>query len=324
MAKKRHNYHFNQETLSFERVETTAKSRLKKVIIHTLTSSFIGFLIFLGVSTFIDSPDEIQLQNDMQSLELQYNLLDKKLDRVNKVLGDLAQRDNNLYRVIFQADPISDIVRQSTYGNEDRYEELSKMSASNIVTSTTKKLDGIEKQLYIQINSYNEIEALLKNNTEKLKHIPAIQPILNKDLTRIASGYGWRIHPIYRIKKKHEGMDFTAPTGTDIYATGDGNVIYAGWKQGYGNTVIIDHGFGYKTIYGHMSKIKVKDGQAVKRADIIGLVGSTGNSTGPHLHYEVRKNDIPVNPLNYYFLDLSPEEYDRMIQIANNAGNVMS
>ncbi|MFI3296290.1 MAG: M23 family metallopeptidase [bacterium] len=324
MAKKKHNYQFNPETLSFERVENTAKSRLKKVAIHTFTSSFIGFLMFLGVSAVIDSPEEIQLQNDLTSLELQYNLLDKKLDRVNGVLNDLAQRDNNLYRVIFQADPISDVVRTSTFDNNNRFEELTKTSTTNLLTTTSKKLDEIEKQLYIQINSYDEIEVLLKTNAEKLQYIPAIQPILNKDLTRIASGYGWRMHPIYRIKKKHEGMDFTANTGTDIYATGNGKVIYSGWKQGYGNTVIIDHGFGYKTLYAHMSKIKVKEGQEVKRADIIGLVGSTGVSSGPHLHYEVRINDVPVNPLNYYFLDLSPEEYDRMIQIANNAGNVMS
>ncbi len=324
MAKKKHNYQFNPETLSFERVENTAKSRLKKVAIHTFTSSFIGFLMFLGVSAVIDSPEEIQLQNDLTSLELQYNLLDKKLDRVNGVLKDLAQRDNNLYRVIFQADPISDVVRNSTFDNNNRFEELAKTSTTNLLTSTSKKLDEIEKQLYIQINSYEEIEVLLKTNAEKLQYIPAIQPILNKDLTRIASGYGWRMHPIYRIQKKHEGMDFTANTGTDIYATGNGKVIYSGWKQGYGNTVIIDHGFGYKTLYAHMSKIKVKEGQEVRRADIIGLVGSTGVSSGPHLHYEVRLNDVPVNPLNYYFLDLSPEEYDRMIQIANNAGNVMS
>lgn len=255
-------------------------------------------------------------------MKIQYKLLDKKIDRLSKVSKDLQQRDNNLYRVIFQAEPLPDYT-SGNYQNNELINELSDKSSHKILNETSQKVDALSKQIYSQIKSYDEIVELLKTNETKLQNIPAIQPILNKDLTRIASGFGYRIDPIYHTRKMHTGMDFTAPIGTDIYATGNGTVTFAGWKQGYGNTIIIDHGFGYETLYAHLKNIKVRERQKINRTDIIGTVGNTGKSTGPHLHYEVFFKGQHVDPLNYYFLDLSPEEYDKMIQLAQNAGQVL-
>ena len=323
MAKKRIKLQFNPETLSFERVETSIGKTLKKLTLHLFSSTFIGFLFFIVFTIIIDSPDEKRLKKENERMEIQYELLNRRLEQMNGVLADIKQRDNNLYRVIFQADSIPDNVRHSTSLNNHRYQELSKMNTAAILVETTRKTDDISKQLYIQSKSYDDLMLLVKSNEEKLQHIPAIQPILNKDLTRVASGFGYRIDPVYRTRKFHQGMDFTAPTGTDIYATGNGVVEFVGWKQGYGNTVIINHGFEYKTLYAHMHKLKVKKGQKLTRAERICSVGNTGKSTGPHLHYEVEYKGKNVDPLNYYFLDLSPEEYDRMIQLAANAGQVM-
>lgn len=319
---KKAKFHFNPETLSFERVETSARNILKKIFIHLFSSAFIGFIFFIGFSFFIDSPEEKQLKKDLKTMKIQYKLLDKKIDQLSKVSKDLQQRDNNLYRVIFQAEPLPDY-NSWNYQNDKLINELSDKSSLKILKETSQKVDALSKQIYSQIESYDEIVELLKTNETKLKNIPAIQPILNKDLTRIASGFGYRIDPIYHTRKMHTGMDFTAPIGTDIYATGNGTVTFAGWKQGYGNTIIIDHGFGYETLYAHLKNIKVKERQKINRTDIIGTVGNTGKSTGPHLHYEVFFKGQHVDPLNYYFLDLSPEEYDKMIQLAHNAGQVL-
>lgn len=319
---KKAKFHFNPETLSFERVETSARNILKKIFIHLFSSAFIGFLFFIGFSFFIDSPEEKQLKKDLKTMKIQYKLLDKKIDRLSKVSKDLQQRDNNLYRVIFQAEPLPDYT-SGNYQNNELINELSDKSSHKILNETSQKVDALSKQIYSQIKSYDEIVELLKTNETKLQNIPAIQPILNKDLTRIASGFGYRIDPIYHTRKMHTGMDFTAPIGTDIYATGNGTVTFAGWKQGYGNTIIIDHGFGYETLYAHLKNIKVRERQKINRTDIIGTVGNTGKSTGPHLHYEVFFKGQHVDPLNYYFLDLSPEEYDKMIQLAQNAGQVL-
>ncbi|MHB9142111.1 MAG: M23 family metallopeptidase, partial [Paludibacter sp.] len=226
------------------------------------------------------------------------------------------------YRVVFQAEPIPFSVRRATAANNEYYEQLLDMTNSEIVVTTSKKLNELRKELYTQSKSYDALVLLAKNKENMLQNLPAIQPVLNKDLKRMASGYGWRIDPVYHTRRFHEGMDFTAPIGTDIFATGNGTVVRAGWEQGYGNCVQINHGYGYLTLYGHMSAIKVHAGQQVKRGDIIGLVGNTGKSTGPHLHYEVHYKGQIMNPQNYYFLDLSPAEYDRMVQMSNNSGQM--
>jgi murein DD-endopeptidase MepM/ murein hydrolase activator NlpD len=323
VAKKKVKLQYNPETLSFERIETSLSKTIKKLTIHLFSSTFVGFIFFVLFSFIIDSPEEKQLRKENEQMELQFELLNRRLEQMNAVLDDIKQRDNNLYRVIYQADSIPNNVRHNTAFNNQYYEHLTKLNTSTILIETTRKTDDISKQLYIQSKSYDDLMSLIKNNEKKLQHIPAIQPILNKDLTRIASGFGYRIDPIYRTRKFHQGMDFTAPTGTDIYTTGNGVVEFVGWKQGYGNTVILDHGFGYETLYAHLYKSLVRKGQKVRRSDIIALVGNTGKSTGPHLHYEVRLNGRPVDPRNYYFYDLSPEEYDQMIQLSNNFGHML-
>jgi murein DD-endopeptidase MepM/ murein hydrolase activator NlpD len=247
----------------------------------------------------------------------------RQLEEVQFVMSDLQQRDDNLYRVIFQADPIPLSVRRGSSANTEYYDQLLDMTNSEIVVSTTKKLNELKKEIYIQSKSYDELVMLSKNKETMLASLPAIQPISNKDLTRMASGFGWRIDPVYHTRRFHAGMDFTAPIGTDIYATANGTISAAGWQQGYGNCVQINHGYGYLTLYGHMSAIKVRVGQSVKRGEVIGLVGSTGKSTGPHCHYEVHYKGEIMNPQNYYFLDLSPADYDRMVQMSNNAGQTL-
>ena len=320
MAKKK--FHFNPETLSYEQTDHTFAHWLKQLAIHAVSGVSLGAIFFFIFVSTIQSPEEKQLTEDKRNMQAQYKVLNRQFDEVQDVLTDLQQRDDNLYRVVFQADPIPIAVRRGSSANNDYYEQLLNMTNSEIVVSTTKKISVLRKELYIQSKSYDDLVQLSKNKEVMLEHLPAIQPVLNKDLTRMASGYGWRIDPVYHSRRFHEGMDFTAPIGTDIFATANGTVQSAGWQQGYGNCVQINHGYGYLTLYGHMSSIKVRIGQIVKRGDVIGLVGSTGKSTGPHLHYEVHYKGQIMNPQNYYYLDLSPADYDRMVQMSNNAGQM--
>ena len=226
------------------------------------------------------------------------------------VLDDIESRDDNIYRVIFEAEPIAENIRKAGFGGINRYKKLEGFKSSELMKESSNKMDKILKQLYIQSKSFDEVMDMAMKKKEMLASIPAIQPVSNKDLKRMASGYGYRIDPHYKTRAFHAGMDFTAPRGTPIYATGDGVVTRADRKaKGYGNHVRIDHGYGYVTLYAHMYKIKVRPGQKVKRGDIIGLVGNTGKSVGPHCHYEVRKNGKPLNPVHFYFNDLTPEQY---------------
>ena len=316
-------YLYNPNTLDYERVYPSAKDRFFTVLRHLSTGIAFGIATFFVMMYVIDSPMESQLRKENRLLQTQYEVLDLRLNHAMEILDDIQQRDENLYRAIFQAESIPESVRKSGFGGTNRYQQLMEASNSELVVSTTQKMDMLRKQLYIQSNSLEELIEMGKNQEERMKCIPAIQPIANKDLKRTASGYGMRIDPIYRTPHFHSGMDFSAKTGTDIYATGNGKVTYAAWKQGYGNCVIIDHGYGFQTLYGHMSKFKVRVGQKVTRGQVIGLVGNTGKSTGPHLHYEVIVRGRYDNPAKYYYMDLTPEEYDRMIQIAENHGQVM-
>ncbi len=320
MAKNK--FQFNPDTLSYERIEHNIAHWLKQAAIHALSGVSLGLIFFFIFVSTIQSPEEKQLVQEKSHMEAQYKVLEKQLQEVRYVMSDLEQRDDNLYRIVFQADPIPLSVRRGTSANTEYYEQLLDMTNSEIVVSTTKKLNELKKEIYIQSKSYDELVLLAKNKETMLENLPAIQPVLNKNLKYMASGYGWRMDPIYHTRRFHAGMDFTAPTGTNIFATGNGVVVGAGWEQGYGNCVQINHGYGYITLYGHMSAIKVRNGQKVKRGDIIGLIGSTGKSTGPHLHYEVHYKGTIMNPQNYYYLDLSPAEYDKMVQMSNNAGQV--
>lgn len=314
---------YNPKTLTYERVYPSFKQKMFGVIRHLSIGIVIGVGLFFGITYLFESPLEKQLRKENKLLQTQYEVLSLRLNSALEVLDDIQERDENLYRAIFQAESIPISVRKSGFGGVDRYEHLTSLSNPDLVISTTRKMDMLSKQLYVQSNSLNELVDIGKSQEERLKCIPAIQPVSNKDLTRLASGYGMRIDPIYRTPKFHAGMDFTAKKGTEIYATGNGKITFAGWRQGYGNCIIVNHGFGYETLYGHLDKIKTRVGKTVTRGEIIGTVGNTGKSTGNHLHYEVMVRGKNDNPAKYYFMDLTPEEYERMIQLADSRGQVM-
>jgi murein DD-endopeptidase MepM/ murein hydrolase activator NlpD len=299
------------------------RERFFAVLKHLSVGISIGTIIFFAFMRIFSSPMELLLQKENDLLQTQYNILSLRLDDALNVLEDIQQRDENLYRVIFQAREIPDAVRKSGFGGTNRYEYLMHLSNSEIVMETTKKMDMLAKQLYVQSNSLEELFSIGKDLEARSRCVPAIQPVANKHLKHTASGYGMRIDPIYHTLRFHSGMDFSVPTGTEIYATGDGVVIFSGWRQGYGNCIIVDHGYEFKTLYAHQSKNLVYVGQQVTRGETIGLVGNTGKSTGSHLHYEVLLRGKADNPSKYYYKDLTPEEYNDMIQIAENHGQVM-
>jgi murein DD-endopeptidase MepM/ murein hydrolase activator NlpD len=283
-------------------------------------ASVFAFLVIVVFATFLDSPKEKQLKREIAQLELQYKLLRNRMSRVDQVLAELQEKDDDIYRVIFEAEPIPNSVRNAGFGGVNRYRELEQLANSDIVIGTTKRLDKLTKQLVVQSRSFDEVIALAENKEEMLASIPAIQPVANEKLKRVASGFNYRIHPIYKVRHFHTGIDFTAPRGTEIYATGDGKVHEVIMKKrGYGYHVIINHGYGYKTLYAHMSKFKVRKGEKIKRGDVIGYVGSTGTSTAPHLHYEVIKNGEKINPMNFFFNDLTPAEYEKVLELSSQS-----
>jgi len=314
-------YKFNHETLSFDKI----RLGLKQLILR-LFAYFVGSLFLAGLYGFIfafifDSPKERALKREIEQMDLQYELMNREMENVEKVLGHLQETDDNLYRTIFESEPIPSTYREGGIGGVNRYEELDGFSNSELIMETATRLDKIRKKVVVQSKSFDELIVLAREKGELLRSIPAIQPVSNKDLKRTASGFGLRIHPIYKISKFHSGMDFTAPTGTEVYATGDGVIsTVKSLRRELGNHIIIDHGFGYQTVYAHLDGFNVKVGQKVKRGDVIGFVGNTGLSTAPHLHYEVKVNGRYVDPAMYYFNDLTADEYDRMIEIAMKSG----
>ena len=316
-------YKINPQTLALEQVEHGLRYWLRQTGIYIFGGIVLGVVFLYLFLYFFPSPREKQLLKEKETIQSQMEVLNSQVDQMQIVMADLQQRDDNLYRVLFGAEPIPLSIRQGTQRKIDYYEQIAQMTNSQLTADLALKVDMLEKELYVQAKSYDEILELTKTKEIRMENIPSIQPVMNKDLKRVASGYGMRIDPVYHVRRFHQGMDFTAPTGTEIFATGNAKVEFAGWKQGYGNTVILDHGYGYKTLYAHLYKILVRQGQRVRRSDVIALVGNTGKSTGPHLHYEVRLNGRAVDPRNYYFNDLSPEEYDQMIQLSNNFGEML-
>jgi murein DD-endopeptidase MepM/ murein hydrolase activator NlpD len=314
-------YRFNTESLSFDRITLRFGDYLLRSLAFLVGSLLIAFIYWVIFASFFDSPKEKLLKREIDQLAVQYELINRDMDNVEKILDHLEKTDENLYRSIFEAEPVAGSLRDGGIGGVNRYKELEGYNNSGIVIETAKRYDRIRKKLYVQSKSFDELKKLAEEKAEMLSCVPAIQPISNIDLTRTASGWGWRVHPIYKIVKFHYGMDFTAPTGTDVYATGDGVIekIEAS-RRGYGNHIIVNHGFGYKTVYAHLDRFNVRQGQRVKRGDVIGFVGSTGLSLAPHLHYEVELNGEKVDPANYYFNDLTPAEYEKMIEIASRNG----
>jgi len=278
----------------------------------------IGFVLF---NTIFESPAEKQLKRELEYVKLNEELHGKKIKQLQAILEDIQERDNNIYRLYFELNPISDEQRKAGFGGVNRYKSLEGFDNSEMIIDVTRNMDILSKQLYVQSKSLDEIVNLAENKDKLLASIPAIQPVQNENLKRMASGYGWRTDPFNKSRKFHGGMDFSAPTGTPIYATGDGVIFRADQRSsGYGKHVRINHGFGYKTLYAHMSKINVRKGQRVKRGDLIGFVGNTGRSSGPHLHYEVFKDGKRINPINFYYGNLTPKEFEAMQRAAQREG----
>lgn len=313
-------YYYDSENLAYKRILPKKRKKFAYVILFLLSSTLFGFLsFFLLVNTsYFETPkDKIQAR-EIEALKLNYTVLNKKLDLMDDVLAAIENRDNNIYRIYFNSTPISEEERKAGFGGVNRYKDLQGFNNSELIENTTRRVDVLTKELVIQSKSLDEIVALAKQKEKLLAAIPAIQPVKNEDLKQMASGFGYRSDPFTKIRKFHYGMDFTARTGTPIYATGDGVVYKADASlSGYGNHIEINHGYGYKTLYAHLSKYNCRPGQRVKRGDIIGYVGSTGRSQAPHLHYEVFKNGERVNPLNFYYGSISAKEYIEISKLAN-------
>ena len=308
-------YYYDSETLSYRKIEPKKGKNLALgvlFLVGIVVMSFVLALVYLNIPN-VETPKEKAYKREIENMRFQYELLNKRMEEVVGVLENVEDRDNNIYRVYFEANPITKEQRRSGFGGVNRYKNLEGYENSEIITETTKNLDQLSKRLIIQSKSLDEIATLAKNKEALLASIPAIQPVKNDDLKRMASGFGKRMHPILKYPKMHNGMDFSAPTSTEVFATGNAVVKKARRTSGFGNLIVLDHGFGYETYYAHLNEFKVRPGQKVKRGEIIGFVGNTGLSTAPHLHYEVHKNGKVVNPINFYHGDLTAEEYDIML-----------
>ena len=309
-------YYFDAETLSYRPIKATNINRIINFLLFVLSSFSFGLicLLILLNSDILNTPSEIAQKRTIQNYELQFDILNKKLSQLESVVANVEERDNNLYRVYFEASPIPEEQRYAGFGGVNRYRDLEGYDNSELIIKTTKRLDILTKQTVVQSRSLDEIERLAANKSELIAAIPTIQPIKNKDLTRVASGFGYRIDPFTKKRRFHYGMDFTAKRGTPVYATGNGIVKRADNRSsGYGRHIRIDHGFGYVSLYAHLTKYNVRRGQKVKRGDIIGYVGNTGRSAGPHLHYEILKDKKKINPLNFYYGNLSPKEFEALL-----------
>lgn len=324
LLKKKEKFIFNTQTLSYEKAVVGWGTRILRVVGFMVASLVFSLIISAVFYKFFDSPKERILKANLSAMEDKYYLLDQEVDRLDEILQQLHYRDGNIYRVLFEANPISRDEWQAGSGGVNKYRDLEKYESGEMMIDISKKVDQLRKQMAIQSRSYDEISSLINNKQQMLSSIPSVQPIPNKKLERMASGYGWRVDPVYKITKFHEGMDFTAPVGTDVYVTGDGTVEVVNYSfNGYGNEIVVNHGYGYKTRYAHLSKFKVRQGQKVKRGDVIGSVGNTGKSTGPHLHYEVLKNGVATNPVYFYYNDLRDADFARMVEISNSPGQAL-
>ena len=315
---KKVKYYFNTHTLRYEKLTTPLRVRLLQVIGYIAASIVTGFVIFAITFRYVDSPKEKYMRQQNNDLKQNYSILQERLKELELKMDEVENRDNNVYRSIFGSDPIPDSARLKDMETKKEVKLVQSMGESELVKSMTNQLNNLSLRLTFQSKSFNEIANLVKNKEKLITATPSIQPVSNKDLNRIASGFGYRIDPIYKNTRLHAGLDFSAPAGSPIYATADGVVRDAGYNTGgYGNRVIVSHGFGYETTYSHMYRIKARNGQKVKRGEVIGYVGSTGRSEAPHLHYEVHKDGKVVNPLNFYYGNISAAEYNVISKIAN-------
>ena len=313
-------YYYDTETCKYERVRT----KNSDIILNTLGILSLTLSMALGLlilySTYFESPKEIMLKNQVKELEFYYSSLNTDVEDLRRILNNIEHRDDNIYRVVLGAEPIDKSVRDAGVGGVDRYADIKEKNVlqKEVIIGLHEKVDQLRRKLYIESKSQDEVASLAENKVKQLAAVPAIQPVSNKQLIALASGFGFRVHPIYKVKKLHTGIDFAASIGTPIYATADGKVLEVSVRfSGYGKMVEIDHGFGYHTRYAHMHGFAVRQGQQVKRGDLIGYVGNTGLSTAPHLHYEVLLNGSHINPVHYFFNDLTPAEYEKIIELAS-------
>src|SRR5438045_1659288 len=317
---KKIKYFFNTHTLRYEKLVTPLRVTLLRLFAFFATAIVTAGIIVLIAFQYIDSPKTIMLQQQNNDLKDNYGALQQQVNKLQQEMDELLNRDNNVYRSIFESSPIPDSARLKTMEKVKEIQLVTSLGETDLVKSLGTQLNRLTLLVAYQEKSFNDIETMVKNKEKLLAAIPAIQPVSDKDLTRIASGFGTRIDPVYKVPKFHAGLDFTAPIGTPIYATADGVVTESGFNTGgFGNHVVIDHGFGYETLYAHMYRTKARVGQKIKRGEVIGYVGNTGKSTGPHCHYEVHRNGTPVDPVYYFYNDLSPEQYDRLLKLAQTA-----
>ena len=319
-------YYYDPESLSYKEIKVSNKLRVSNFMLFIFSSFLFGVVSLLIIlnTDIIDTPTEINQNRELTNYKIQFDILNKKLNQVENVLSNLEERDNNLYRLYFEASPIPKEQRISGFGGVNRYKDLEGFDNSALIINSTKRLDVLMKQTVVQSKSLDEIESLAINKKELLASIPSIQPIKNKDLKRMASGFGYRTDPFTKKKRKHWGMDFSAKRGTPVYASGNGTIKRADNRSaGFGRHIRIDHGFGYTSLYAHLQKYNVRRGQKVKRGDLIGYVGNTGRSVAPHLHYEIFKDGQRINPINFYYGNLSPEEYDILLTQASQENQSM-
>ncbi|TNJ42581.1 M23 family metallopeptidase [Tamlana fucoidanivorans] len=311
-------YYYDPDTLSYRKIERKKRTTFKYLVFFLLAAAFFAFIFVFVGSQYIESPKERALKRELQNAQLQFQLLNKKMEQAETVLANIAERDNNIYRVYFEANPIPEEQRRAGFGGINRYKNLEGFDNSKLIIESNKRLDILQKQIVVQSKSLDEIAKLAEEKEKLLAAIPAIQPVNNVDLTRMASGYGMRSDPFTKVRKMHWGMDFTAPRGTPIYASGDGVVKRADSRAtGYGKHIRIDHGYGYMSLYAHLYKYNVRKNQKVKRGDLIGFVGSTGRSQAPHLHYEIWKDKKRINPINFYYGSLTAEEFNKLLEHAS-------
>ena len=313
-------YYYDPDTLSYRKIEPKKSKKIRNILLFgagSLLSGLLGLLLLLNVNV-LNTPKELSLQRELKNYELQFEILSRKMEQMDEVLANIEERDNNIYRIYFEANPIPEEQRRAGFGGINRYKSLEGFNNSDMIIGATRRMEIIQKQMVIQSKSLDEITKLAAEKENLLASIPAIQPVNNEELTRMASGFGWRSDPFTKARKMHWGMDFTAPRGTPIYASGDGKIKRADNRaSGYGKHIRLEHGYGYMTIYAHLSRYNVKVGEQVKRGDLIGFVGSTGRSEAPHLHYEVWKDGDRINPINFYYGSLSAEEFENMLKYAN-------
>lgn len=314
---KKIKYYYNTNTLRYEKLESPLRVKLLRIFGFIAAALVTAALISYFAFQFVGSPNEKLLRMQNAGLRDDYRDLDDQLEELEKQLKELEKRDNNVYRAIFEANPIPDSARAKELEMEQEIRTVTGMNYNQLYASTVQTINALKSRIKAQQSSYKEIDDLIRNKEQLLAHTPAIQPVSNQDISRIASGFGYRIDPVYKTPKMHAGLDFAAPQGTPIYATANGTVSLAGNAgNGYGNHVIINHGYGYETLYGHMVRVKARVGQQVKRGEVIGWVGSTGKSTGPHCHYEVHKNGNKIDPVYFFYNDLTPEQFDRLLKQA--------